>query len=374
MPLYNVMKRGMKLPSIGKIRKGIQTPVIDQATGQPKRKNGEIVMRPKELPHWVFNIDPQQREEVMGVLEKAYGTKEIKELNVYLAKPDAFSNWSAWMKAYNSNQVVAVSDERVVTYLFDVDTDETLIKDGVVIAHTKNPESAAGKLVNKISIGDTLAYDPTMIVAVSKTSGRPITFKAEGLLNVVIYELHRLVELTVITGGYWYDIPGIHTTIDILESITQATGRGANTIPLRLRRVEREHKYTDENGAKKKKVSYDIELEIRADIVAGLLETYEQSPFALKLNQPRSGPTLPELSGPEPEEDFSEHTGANVPVVVGEADEMIDPLDDTSVKWAAYQWNIGETKARAQIAGSNNFYNPMLKSTFKSLVMEGVKK
>lgn len=382
MPLYRVLDRGLRLPRIGTIRKGSQVPVIDKTSGQPKHNAaGEIVMRPKEERHFIFHIDPTQQEEVLAVLGKAYGTREIMELNVFLANPDAFSNWSSWMEAYNYNQLVARSDERNVLYLFDVYTNETLVRD-VVIAHSKNPESPAGKLVKGIEIGKPLPYNPEMVVAISKTSQKAITFKAVGRLNVVIKELRRLVTFTVITGGYWYDIPAINTTVDILDSIAQATGRGANTIPLRLRRVERERTYTAEDGSKKKKICYDIELEIRADITAGLLETYEESPFAIKLQSPRQ-PTLPELSASEPDEDYGgpvaedpiqghvieETTGVNVSIPTnGEVDELIDPLENRAINFAARSWNITFDQAKKNIAANNNFYAPMSKKLFKDLV------
>ena len=388
MPLMNVMARGMKLPRIGTIRKGSQVPVIDRETGNPKKnKNGEVVMRPKEESFFVFHIDPAQQDEVLAVLSKHYGSKEITELNVFLALPDAYSNWSAWMEAYNFNQLVARSDERVVTYLFDVESNETLIREGIVIAHSKNPNSPAGKLVNPLPIGAQLPYAPDMVLALPKSeAGKPITFKAVGRLTVVIKELRRLVTFTVITGGYWYDIPAISTTIDILDSIAQTTGRGANTIPLRLRRTERERKYTDENGAKKTKTSYDIDLEIRADITAGLLETYEESPFALKLENAKHQ-VLPELiQGAVEEEDFGgtiaedpiqveDEASINkpVPVQVEEADEMIDPLELRAVQYAARKWNVDEKQARKNISASNEFYAPMSKKLFKNLVSKGGK-
>ena len=295
MPLYSLMKRGMRLPSIGKIRKGEQVPVIDPASNLPKKKNGEIVMRPIERPYFVFTIDQMQEAEVRSALRKSYGTDQIKELNVFLAHPDAMSNFSFNMEAYNANQRVAVSDERTVTYLFDVDTNTTLIKDGVIVEHSKKPESPAGKLVNHLPIGSELPYAPDMILAQSKTSDRAITFKAVGRLTVIIRELRRVETFTVMTGGYWYDIPQIWTTIEMLDSIAQATGRGANTIPLKLRRVEREHKYTADDGSKKKRTYYDLELVIRTDIVAGLLESYDGAPFTFNLLE-NTRPQLPELS------------------------------------------------------------------------------
>lgn len=313
MPLYNVMKRGMKLPRIGTIRKGMQVPIIDQNTGQPKKKNGEIVMRPVEKPFWVFNLDQNQEADVMTALQQTYGTKEITDLNVFLAMPDAFSNFSFWMEAYNANQLVARSDERVVTYLFDVDTNTTLVKDGVIVDHAKNKDSAAGKLVNHLKIGAELPYSADMVLAQSRTSDRAITFKAVGRLDVVIKELRRLVTFTVITGGYWYDIPQIWSTIEIIDSVAQATGRGANTIPLVLRRVQREHKYTADDGSKKKKTSHDIQLEIRNDITAGLLASYDGAPFTFNL-MGNNQPTLPQFGSVEPTESFGSDEDAALDV------------------------------------------------------------
>jgi hypothetical protein len=235
--------------------------------------------------------------------------------------PDAFSNFSFWLEAYNANQLVARSDERIVIYLFDVDTNTTLIKDGVIVAHSPKPDSPSGKLVNHLKIGDSLPYVPDMVLAQSKTSDKAIIFKAVGRLNVVIKELRRLATFTVMTGGYWYDIPQIWSTVEIIDSIAQATGRGANTVPLKLRRVEREHKYTDDSGAKKKKVSYDIQLEIRPDITAKLLESYDGAPFTFNLSG-TSQPVLPELGSGELSESYGDDDdtidaeSTNLPAVV----------------------------------------------------------
>jgi hypothetical protein len=138
---------------------------------------------------------------------------------------------------------------------------------------------------------------------------------------VVIKELRRLATFTVMTGGYWYDIPQIWSTVEIIDSIAQATGRGANTVPLKLRRVEREHKYTDDSGAKKKKVSYDIQLEIRPDITAKLLESYDGAPFTFNLSG-TSQPVLPELGSGELSESYGDDDdtidaeSTNLPAVV----------------------------------------------------------
>jgi len=399
MPLMNVMERGMRLPTIGKIRKGMQVPVIDRDSNAPKKDSkGNIVMRPVEREFFVFSIDPTQQAEVTSVLRSAYGTDQIRELNVFLAFPDAFRNFSFWLEAYNYNQLIARSDERLVTYLFDVETNEILVKgdergnNPVVVAHSSKPKSAAGVLVANVSVGQPLPYAPEMVLGRAKGSDRDITFKAVGRLTVVIPELRRLATFSFVTGSYWYDIPQIYSTINIVEQICQATGRGANTIPMVLRRVEREGTYTDDSGAKKKKIRHDAELEIRGDIISGLLDTYKSSPFALALEN-NNQPVLPAGSGAEPEEDYDAHVteelipgesmvdaavslgGRNTPIDAGlvddPKDEKIDPFSEQSVKWAAKEWNM-DTITAAQELGkmlkSGKITAPMGKKSFKRIV------
>jgi hypothetical protein len=251
MPIYNILKRGLRFPRLGTIRKGAQVPVIDTQTRKPKTNaQGEAIMRPVEKPYWVFHTDATQKDTLEQIYQ-AYGTNEIPELHVFLPLPDAQSNFDFWLEAYTASQLVARSDEQTVTYLSDITTAETLIRDGKVVAYSKNPNSVAGQLVKDIPLGGSLPYTDGMIVAVTEQSNQPITFKAHGRLQVVIAELGRLATWTVITGSYWYDIPAIYSTLELVEQITRASGRPANTIPLLLRRVPVEVSFTDEKTNKK---------------------------------------------------------------------------------------------------------------------------
>lgn len=385
MPLYNVMSRGLKLPRIGTIRKGIQVPVINPDGKTPKKnKNGQIVTRPKELPWFVFKCAESTNgdggNEVEQAIYNAYGSKEIKELNVFLAYPDAFQNFSFWLEAYTFNQLVARSDERILTYLFDTVSNETLVKDGVLLKHSSNPESPAGKLVAPYKVGDTIPHQPDMILGESKESGRAITFKAVGRLTVVIRELRRRATFTLITGGYWYDIPQIYSTVQMVEQITQATGRGANTIPLTLRRTPRERPYTAEDGSKKKKVGYDVELEVRGDIIAGLLQSFDASPFALAIQN--NQPVLPANVGGEVDttEDYVEAQEHDEPAetVTAEADdpndEKISPFDQKAVEYAAKKWGTDTISAAKELGRimreTGRITDPMDKKAFKKLFEE----
>jgi len=307
MPLYNIMNRGLRLASLGNIRKGIQVPVMDG--DKPKRgKGNQIVTRPKEMPHFVFKFaestnSPTEINPVEQELYQLYGTNEIKALNVFLAYPDAFQSFSFWLEAYTFNQLIARSDERNIQYLFDVESQETLVRDGILIKKSSKPNSHAGQITKGIEVGQPVPHLENMVIGKTE-SDRNIEFKAVGRLVVVIKELRRLATFTLKTGGYWYDIPQIYSTIRIIDEITKATGRGANTIPLILRRVEREGTFTDDKGAKKKRVRHDVELEIRADIVSGLLAGYDESPFALSIQN--NQPVLPSNVETVAEEDYAD--------------------------------------------------------------------
>lgn len=292
MPLYRVLARGMKLPRIGTIRKGSKVPILDN--GKPRlNAKGEAVMRPVEQPYWVIHVDAADDERTLETLYDAYGTREITCLNVYLLYPDADLNWSSWMEAYTAGQLVARSDERIITYLSDPTNGQTLIQDGRVANLPKNPKSPTARLIEGLGVGDILSYSEDMVLAVSAGSNEPITWKAVGRLSVVIKELGRPDRwFQMITGSYWYDIPFVYTAIDKVRDVARYTNRPANTIPLLLKRVPVETSYEDENGKKHRKTMHCVQLELRDDVVKGLMQAYEDTPFTFQL---ASRPTLPAL-------------------------------------------------------------------------------
>jgi hypothetical protein len=364
MPLYNVMNRGLRLPRIGTIRKGVQVPVLGP-DGKPKKGRNGIVTRPKEMPYFIFKCAESTAnpgDNIEAELYNLYGTKEIRELNVFLAYPEAEQNFSFWLEAYTNSQLVARSDERVITYLYDVETNQTLIRDAVVIEHSTNPNSPAGKIANKVAIGQPVPHTPDLVLGETKESRNPITFKAVGRLTVVIRELRRLATFTLITGGYWYDIPQIYSTIQIVKDICNATGRGANTIPLILRRTEVEGTYTDDSGAKKKKMRHDVELEIRPDITRGLLESYNDSPFALALEQGHSGQPVLAANVGDVDEEFTDAISAEaveegmsyidakqVTVKVRGVEKFVGELDEKQLRYLVDNAKTDEQRAAALV-------------------------
>lgn len=317
MPIYGIQNRGLRFPTIGSIRKGIRMPVLDKETGKPrKNRAGEIMTYPKEVPYFVFHVDPTAQDTVDRIFS-AYRTREISELRCFLAYPNASENFDYWLEAYTASQLVARSDEVNVLYLRDTETGEMLVRDGAVLAHSSNPNSVAGKLVQDIPIGGKLPYEKDMIVAVAKTSGDKITFKASGRLHVVIPEVQRPVTFTVITGAYWYDIPSIRSAVDLVDMVSQYSNprRPANTIPVILRRVPVEVPYVGDDGQRHKKVQYPIQMEVAADVFGGLLEVYANTPLAFQLQAPTAPVNYPVLTSGK-DEGFEDD------------DEFVEAIDD----------------------------------------------
>jgi len=321
MPIFGITQRGLRFPRLGTIRKGQQEPVIDRETGKPRLNNrNEAIMRPVEMPWFVFNTDTmlgeyipegvderamtkkelmewkkktavekqeheerdyKLRYELLEEIYRVYGTNQITQLNVFLPYPEAEPAFNFWLEAYANNQLIARSDEVKITFLFDTSTSEVLVRGGLIVRHSGNPRSVAGSLVEDLPIGGVLPYEKDMVVAQAKSSGDKIGFKASGRLNIVIPELKRLATWMVITGA-WSDIASIYSAVDIIGQISRVTGRPANTIPLILRRVPRQQKYEDENGKTHSSTKHYIEAQVVSDAVKGLLTAYENTPFMLQ--------------------------------------------------------------------------------------------
>lgn len=308
-PIYGITERGLRFPRLGSIRKGEQIPMMKD--GQPVKRGNEVVMRPVERPWFVFSCDAmtaqyvptpglskkdQKQEEIkhqemeyklqQETLERiysVYGTNQITELNVFLPYPEAHNAFSFWLEAYVSNQKVAQSDERIITFLFDTLTGEVLVRRGMVVRHSSNPNSVAGSLVKEIPIGGSLPYEKDMIVGETRTKNEPITMKPVGRLNVVIPELKQAATWMVFTGA-WADIGSIYSAVETIDQIQKSMGQPANTVPLILRRVPVQKSYEDENGKTHKKTYYDIEAKIMSNAVKGLLTMYEETPFMMQLS------------------------------------------------------------------------------------------
>jgi hypothetical protein len=293
-PIYSVQERGEKLPQLGTIRKGIKKPVVKD--GKPKlQADGNPIMYPAEVEYLVVHPTPTLLDGVKKVFKEVYGDEKPKSIEVFLAFSDANKNWDYWLEAYNFNQRISYSDEKTVLYLFDTDTNQILVKDGAVVNHSNNPNSMAGKLVKDLSIGSVLPYAPDMLVSESKSSGAGIKFKAVGRLKIIIPHLHTIGGMpfgyfTVLTGDQYVDIPVITTIINKVNEISKATGRPANTIPLTLMRLPFERSYRADDGSKKRKTAYSMELAIRPALVAQLLKSYADTPLEFSL---RRTPILP---------------------------------------------------------------------------------
>jgi hypothetical protein len=322
-----------------KIRKGEQIPV--EKDGKPVKRGGDIVMRPVERPWFVFSTDMQKaryipnpqltkkeneqkqmeaqdREyriahDLLDTIYNHYGTNQIMELIVHLPYPNAHHAFNFWLEAYVANQKIAQSDERTITYLFDTLTGEVLIRNGLLVRYSSNPHSVDESIVKSYPLGGTVPYEKDMVIGETKTKNEPVILKPVGRLNVFMPELRRGGTALLNTGS-WRDITSIYSAVELINQISQVTGRPANTIPLRLTRVPTEFSYEDENGKTRKSTKYFIEAEVISDGLQGMLTALE-SPMTYALT---SG-VKDEPMKPEPEEDYGDY-----PDEITEAEIMSD--------------------------------------------------
>jgi len=292
MPIVNVALRAQKLPRIGTIRKGIKKPVIDKNTGEPRvGARGEIVTYPSEVPYFVFNTDPTDTKTPEIIAEK-YGLEPM-EIDVYLPFRTVEANWDYWLEAYVFSQMVGRSDGQVVKFLRDIETGEMLIKNGQVVAHSSDPTSAAGQLVNDLKIGDILGYYDEMVLArTGNDKENEVRFKAVGRLQVVLPVLNRMATFTVMTGSLYYDIPFINSAIDVAQDIAHALNINLNTIPMKLRRVPIEVSVPGKDGTRKKVTKHFIQMEVNPDFVAEMMKLHSRLPSLTSASSPERYPQL----------------------------------------------------------------------------------
>lgn len=347
-PIHNLTNTPPAFIKLGRIKKGDRL-----------GKNNA----PRDLDHFRITFQPGTNA---ADLEKAFFAayeKEPKELNVRFASHNPDDVWSASYECYKKGGLVAKasSNENGAYWEFyrDPETSEVLISGGM-------PRGEAGRAFIEKPV------DVTAPIYFNQAK-EPQYMKPTGRLQVVIPELTRIGTKAVV-GFFEFcprsprDIRNISGELAMYAAFAKAAGKTINGVPFKLiRRQEDVTKkiegkivqdkswvcHLDCSGEWGRLALEAVERLALPDVVEG--EYYDDEDF------PEEAPKLSARNAPQP-------------VATSESGELCDPLDDVSVKWAAYQWNIGETKARAQIAASNNFYNPMLKSTFKSLVLEGVKK
>lgn len=338
MPILNSNQRGLRIPKIGDIRKGVKVPVMTKKGNKevPKQDQlGNIIYRPKEVDYWVFQIDKIEQEAI-EILEQAYGPKP-KVINCFLATRDKDQSWDVWYEAYTYNQLVARSDGNVIHFLFDVVTKQKLIIGGKVKELPNDPETKAAQLLIGKEIGDKVFHADELEVAEGV-----LLNKAVGRLNVVIPELERHTSFTVHTGGRWFDVPHITEMVETIFEISAQIGRPPTVIPFTLSRVERQRTYTKKDGKKGSRVAYDVQMELHPKIFKGMLKAYQDTPVMLMAQHQ---PALP-----EPPADLSEDEAMDQPYMVDSvSDDVIDapPVEDDPGPQASKAYPRPEKESKA---------------------------
>lgn len=349
MPILGLTNTTPSFIKLGRIKKG---------------DRGGKNSAPRDLDHFRITYQPGPNAAALeAAFIAAYG-KEPKELNVRFAAANPADVWNAAYECYRKGGLVAKasSNENGAYWEFyrDPETSEVLISGGM-------PRGEAGRVwIEK-------PCDVTAPIYFNQAK-EPQYMKPKGRLQVVIPELTRIGEKAVV-GFFEFspasprDIRNISGELQMYADFAKSAGRTINGVPFKLIRREEEVTKVIE-GKQTMGKSWVCHLDCSGEWGRLALEAVER--LAL--------PDVVDAEFYEDDEDFPEETpklaAHNAPKqIVQESGEMIDPLGEDAVRWAAHKdrWNISPDQAKKNIASSNLFYNPMLKSLFKSLVEGGGK-
>lgn len=353
-PIHNLTNTPPAFIKLGRIKKG---------------DRGGKNSAPRDLDHFRITYQPGPNAAALeAAFIAAYG-KEPKELNVRFASSNPAEVWDASYECYRKGGLVAKasSNEKGAYWDFyrDPETSKVLISGGM-------PRGEEGRAFIELpcDVAAPIYYNQAK---------EPQYMHPRGRLQVVIPELTRIGEKAVV-GFFEFspasprDIRNISGELQMYADFAKSAGRTINGVPFKLIRREEEVTKVIE-GKQTMGKSWVCHLDCSGEWGRLALEAVER--LAL--------PDVVDAEFYEEEDDFPEtlqlavrNQPAAIPVMnaTHETGEMIDPLSEDAVRWAAHKdrWNISPEQAKKNIASSNLFYNPMLKSTFKSLVMEGVKK
>lgn len=92
-------------PRVGKIRAGVQVPVIDKTTGKPKTRSGETVTRPAAIDH--FRVDPEDgvtAPESAASFHDVYG-EEPRTIRCLLPGHEIADVWEGAFRLYGTSKL-----------------------------------------------------------------------------------------------------------------------------------------------------------------------------------------------------------------------------------------------------------------------------
>jgi len=339
MPIKGLTDRGLALPEIGQIRKGAKKPEDGKRPGA-------------DLTYFRVEFDEQE-------VNAAKRFKDIyKDKPAYIRIMFPFNEiermWDAWYEAYTAGRMVARSDGEFITYQLD-DKGDIIVHNGVDATGAKVPHPENG-------------------IAGKDYKGRDVKFKATGRLKVLIPELERAAYLTVMTTSV-HDIVNISSQLAAFKELNQGQLAG---IPFMLRRRPKEISTPSDNGQRVRRVKWLISIEADPEWVRAKLAQVR----TLALPNIDEGLLLPSGEVEQIDVEFDEDDMSDfAPEIVDEpinqdtgepeqSVEMVDPMGNKAVSFAAKEWNIANANA-AQSISKLNLGKRIEWNDFVQIVKEG---
>lgn len=324
MPIKGLTDRGLALPEIGQIRKGAKK---DPGANRPGA----------DLTYFRVEFDENEKKaasDFFGV----YGAQPVS-IRVILPFNEIERMWDAWLEAYTAGRMIARSDGEFITYQLD-DKSEIIVHNGMDSHGNKVPHPA-----------DNIAW--------RDQKGNAVKFKHTGRLKVIVPELSRAAYLTIMTTSI-HDIGNIS---DQLSAFYKLNGGQIAGIPFILRRRKKAISTPAEGGTRVRRIKSLISIEadpvwVKAKLtqlgnialpnVEQLLlpssNVQDDEPIEVDADEvDDAGEIVTEI---ETEAVTNNPTSEALPVV-----ELIDPMGQWAVDYAAKHWNIELADAARNIAG-----------------------
>ena len=311
MPIKGLTDRGLAFPEIGQIRKG--------AKKEPNKPGAD-------LTYFRVEFDEQEKK-AAETFKKIYGDKPAY-IRIIFPFNEIERMWDAWYEAYTAGRMIARSDGEYITYMLD-DAGEIVVHNGIDLNGAKVPHPANG-------------------IAGNDYKGNAVKFKPTGRLKVLIPELSRAAYLTVMTTSV-HDIGNISAQLGAFKELNNGQLAG---IPFLLRRRPKAISTpSGENGQRARRIKWLVSIEADPEWVRAKLGEVK----ALAMPHIDEGLLLPageveqvgEVEFDEDEFSEFETEPTNEPEPVKE---LIDPMGEWAVSYAAKEWNIGTAEAAKAIA------------------------
>lgn len=361
-PIKGLTDRGLAFPQIGVIRKG-----------SPKGEN----VPGKDLQYFRVEFDANE-ERARQLFEEAYNKSGGKPAAMRVTFPfnEIDRVWDAYLEAYTASRLVARSDGETILYWRD--GKDTLVKNGLATAtRTVNIwRKTEGKntepLVISMTEGQSVPHIENMVF--HRTEKTLVEARPVGRLRVVVPELKRLAYLALTTTSM-NDIIALggpdSGELGAISQLCKLLNLPVAGVPLILRRKPKKIAFSKTDGTQSSMVRYLVHIEADPEFVEKALASSRQlaTPVVQLLNPGNTEKEEEVIEGvdePENEEEIPTESVDDEPPAI----ELIDPLGQWAVGYAAKAWNISNSEAAKEIA-KKNLGKAIDKAEFKQIVNGG---